>query len=344
MALLVLCLHHASATLIFADTPALAWTEDFATDPVAAGRFTISPAEFASRFTYDSNQALLTAHYDTALPTVWYMRPLDPAGGRTLGRYDDFEFSVTFRIQGAEFDPNGYGQIAWGLLNSQTTGEDRPGCLSPPESFAYDTLSLDYFPNSAYETLCPTIIHSDTGIGTYESMDFAAGAETWIQDTAGDEGLVPDTIYVARVAYDGLRQIATLTIRQGDRLLNINADGGQRPGGPDSDPTTIQNQVYVPSDFVLDSFALTAWEDTCAGGFFVAAGLDIFSIEFLAPAVQLGDMNHDGLVDGRDIDPFVKALLSADPTSGELARGDFDANGVLDLVDVGLLVTRLTQP
>jgi hypothetical protein len=344
---LALCLYAVAPAS--GDSPQLAWTEDFATDPVVNNRFSIEPAGAAGRFTYDAGQALLTAHYNTLESTAWYVRPLDPSGIRRLNRYDDFEFSVTFLVRSEHFDadPEGFAQIAWGLINSQTTGTDRAGGAGGP--YAFDCLTSDYFPNISPTwggpTICPSILYSDDGDGGYPAMSFAQYQEGLID--FGDETIALDTVNTARVVYDGLSQVVTLTIRQGDRLLSINVVGaGGITGGLDGDPTTIQTQVSADQQrvFALDSLALTAWQDSYCVSASVIADVEISHIDFSAPAVLLGDLNHDGLVNGRDIEPFQQALLSSEPCAGAVARGDFSGNGSLDLADVQPFVTRLAQP
>lgn len=352
----------ALVVLLGATRPALAapgsevaWVEDFASDPVAAGRFVVRPAEATDRFTYDAGEASLTAHYDTLLATAWYLRPIDPASGRVLGRYDDFEFAVTFRVCGEGFfaDPWGFAQIAWGLVNSQTTGPDRAGGSAGP--FAFDCVTFDYFPNVSPlyggPTIGPTIIHSDNGAGFFANIDFAFGAETTIKPAAGDESIQLDTVYTARVSYDGLAETATVTIRQGETALAIGThgkdmeDGKEGYGGFDGDPATIQTPLSIDNAFIVDSFALTAWQDTFSPYYAsVIADVDIWRIEFHAPAVVLGDMNRDGLADGNDIGPFVQALTASEPAGGLVYRGDFTGDGVLDLEDVPGFVAVLTQP
>jgi hypothetical protein len=388
-----------AGTASFADQPEVAWTEDFATDPVAAGRFNIRPVESVDRFTYDSGNARLTAHYDTYQPTAWYMKPL----GRSLRQYDSFEFSVTFRIHGDTFFPGGFGEITWGLVNSRTTGLDRVGCSDPPQQHAFDCLTFDFFPNADFPTMSPTIIKSDELLGDmnydgqvdgrdiepfmqallsgnptaraiargdfnrnkildwddvppfagklmqpndamafWGSMDFSSGEETLI--AGGDDWIFPEHLYTARVAYDGIDRVATLTISGDEGPLMINMVGTGGYGGPDGDPTTIQTHASVGRGFNVDSFVLAAWNDTCFSGQ-VAADIDFLGIEFSASPVPLGDLNQDGLVDARDIDSLLQALLSPESPQPEvIARGDFNENGVLDLVDVELFVSRLIQP
>jgi len=333
------------ATITVAAGGEISWVEDFADDPVLAGRFSIPPGHDPTRFSYDALGQRLTVHYDTFLPTAWYIRPLDPIGGMTFGRDDDFEFSVTFRIGSTDFfaDPDHFAQIGWALINSQTTGEDRAGGSSGP--FAFDLVGFDFFPNvTAFggPNMGPAVIHSDDGTGFFSKIDFAFGAETQIDAAFGDETIALDTIYTARVTYDAGGQVATLTIHDGNQFLTINADGAGGPGGVDGDVTTIQTFLQIAGPFEADTFALAAWQDTFNPfDATVIANVDVMRIEFLAPGILLGDLNDDGLVDGQDVGALVQTMLSASPDPGAVARGDFNGDTVLDLDDVPQFIAAL---
>ncbi len=323
----------------------LAWTEGFADDPVAAGRFAVPPGHDAARFDYDAIGERLTVHYDASLPTAWYVRPIDPASGRTLGPCDDFAFEVAFTIRGAGFfaDPNQFAQIGWGLINAQTTGEDRAGGSAGP--YAYDITTFDYFPNVSPTfggpTLGPTIIRSP-GAAFFSGIAFTFGDETDIDAASGEQLIVLDQPHTARVAYDAATQSATLTIRQGQQYMDINIFGAGGFGGFDGDATTIQTFLNPGDIFEVDAFALTAWQDTFNPfGASVIADVDVSEIVFDAPAIVPGDMNADGRVDGDDIQPFVHAVTTVAPTACEIRRGDLDGSSDLGIGDVGLFVQAL---
>lgn len=333
-----------------ADGP-ISWIEDFADDPVSAGRFAVPAGHDPGRFAYATGGPL-TVHYDTGplpLSTAWYVRPLDAAQGRRLNWYDDFTFSVRFRVRSEGFfaDPSGFAQIAWGLINSETTGEDRAGGSSGP--YAFDCVTFDYFPNvTAWggPTLGASVIHSDDGEGFFSNIDFAFGLETDINTSAGDAAPALDVIYLAEVAYDGVQQVATLTLRDWPTLtpLPINTQGQGGYGGFDGDPTTIQTPVLIDNRFVVDSFALTAWQDTYSPfGSSVVADVEFFEIAFHAPPVPLGDVNVDRLVDGRDIAALIELLFAATPDPDLVARGDFTGDGLLDAADVAPFIAALLE-
>jgi hypothetical protein len=329
--------------------PDVAWSEDFATDPVVAGRFSVPAGHDGSRFSYDAAGQFVTVHYDTFLPTAWYGRPLDPAGGRVLGRCDDFQFEVDFRIRSAGYfaDPNNFMQIGWGLLNSATTGADRAGGSSGP--YAFDCVTLDYFPNVSPQfggpTLGPAVVHGNQGQGFFGAIDFPFGAETRIDPPLGEQPIPLDTVCTATVSYRSEAQTAELRIRAGPQPLNINAEGAGGPGGPDADPLTIQTTLVLTEPFAVDRFALTAWQDTFnLFGSSVIADVEISRIDFLAPALLMGDMNRDDRVDGRDIALFIETLLAAPPEACRLVRADFNNDSAATTDDIAGFIGVLLAP
>lgn len=341
--LLCVCLHVAPVS---AGGSALSWLEIFADDPIDAGRFSVPAGHDPSRFDYEATHQRLVIHYDTFLPTAWYVRPLDSAGQRTLGRCDDFEFSVKFTVRSTGFfaDPFQFAQIGWGLINSQTTGVDRAGGEGP--GFAFDVVGFDYFPNVSPQfggpTMGPTVVHSDSGQGYFAEIEFAFGAETTIDDMLGEEAISLDVPHEASVRYDAASGSAILTITRNKTPLVINADGSGGPGGPDGDITTIQTILFNDGPFEVDSFAITAWQDTFNPfDSSVIADVEIVRVAFSAPAALQGDLNHDGQVDGLDIAPFIAELLDGPTTPCVLTRADFSNDTELTLDDLDGFIAAL---
>ncbi|MCB9853331.1 MAG: hypothetical protein H6819_09575 [Phycisphaerales bacterium] len=55
------------------------------------------------------------------------------------------------------------------------------------------------------------------------------------------------------------------------------------------------------------------------------------------------DVNCDGAVDGRDVQPLVSSLLTHTPSSCSPCAGDTDANGATDMLDIQIFVDRLLR-
>lgn len=335
-----------AAVPLRADLPAIDWTESFEDDPVAAGRFFVPGDHDPSRFIYESSEQRLVVQYDSFLPTAWYVRLLDTSGSRLLGRCDDFELTVTFRIRSGGFyaDPFQFAQIGWGLINLQTTGMDRAGGAGP--DFAFDCVAFDYYPNVSPQfggpTIGPTVIHSDTGQGYFSQIEFPFGAESEIDTKLGEESITLDVVHVARVRYDGGARIATLTLSRDGLPVSINADGEGGSGGPDGDPTTVQTILVSGAPFAVDALALTAWQDTFNPfGDSVIAEVEFSEISFHTAAVVAGDLNRDGALDGLDVAPFVEAILFDLSGPCALARADFNDDDELTFADVDGFVAAL---
>lgn len=314
-----------------AGTPSVGWSEDFADDPVVAGRFEIPAGHDADRFEYDSGNQRLTVLYDTFLPTAWYIRPLDAKGELVLGPCDDFSFEVTFHIRSAGFfaDPNQFAQIGWGLINTETTGNDRAGGEGP--DFAYDVVGFDYFPNVSPffggPTLASTVIHSDTGTGYFASIEFPFGAESDMTAANGDEQVQLDTTYTGIVYYDAATRTATLRVVHDGVPLEINRDGGGGFGGPDGDPATIQTTLFADTPFTVNAFALTCWQDTFNPfDASVIADVDVLEIVFHAVPGQPGDVNLDGEINGVDVQPFIETLLGDLTDECAVRRADMNVD------------------
>jgi hypothetical protein len=54
-------------------------------------------------------------------------------------------------------------------------------------------------------------------------------------------------------------------------------------------------------------------------------------------------MNGDGVANGKDISPFVAAVLAGSTTTADLCPGDFDGSGLMDLGDVAAFADTLAN-
>lgn len=234
--------------------------ETFDTDPVGLGVATVSGD--GTRFSYHSPTKTLSASYDTSQSTTKMIWPL----GANLTDDVSFQYSVGFTIlnQGFFADSEAFAQIAFGLVNSGTTGNNRSGGpeFSGVSGSAYDVVSFDYFPNITDfggPTLGPSVIQTDHGAGFFSSLVFPFGDET---DLTAEGALPLGTSLTAEVDYDAVLRL--LSLRIDGQNINTTGEGDAgagTSGGPDGDATTIQN--FLPADvaFSVDSFAITLWED-----------------------------------------------------------------------------------
>lgn len=317
--------------------------ETFADDPVAAGRFVLhdDPGD-GWRFVHDDNTQMLLAHYDTGLPTARLVRPL----GTTLTHQDSFTYRVVFTINSDGFfaDDTHIAQIAFGLMNTVTTGYDRVYGPPPPGSGAFDLVSFDYFPNITSfggPSLIPTIINTESALGFAGSINFEWGPETAADP--GDDAVPLDSTLTARVAYDARRGEAILRLLQGDVPLAINAVGKSfLPGGEDDDPTTIVT-TRAGVGFAVDAFGILLWRDFSAETSTVIADVVFDAIEVCWPS--FGDFDGDCDVDGDDLAVFEACASGpAVPLLTGCQIADHDEDNDVDQADFGAFQVMLTGP
>ncbi|MBK8268180.1 MAG: hypothetical protein IPK83_07680 [Planctomycetes bacterium] len=74
--------------------------------------------------------------------------------------------------------------------------------------------------------------------------------------------------------------------------------------------------------------------------------LDVIHVACNAPAVVVeGDIDGNGLVDGRDVDAFIAAVMDVSAQPEHVCPADFSANGIVDPADVeGMVEALLAQP
>ena len=266
------CLLAATAGLVLMSTSSRAQpllTETFDDDPITNGRATAVGDTIPSRFT--TSPGTLTAQYDTLVPTTKLLWTLP--GSQTLSETDSFSYTTSFTIDSLAAEFGEFAQIAFGLINSTTTGADRAGG-SGAGGYAHDLVTFDYFPNVSNfsaQTVASTVTETDVGQGYLAQFDanwniispgaivFPFGAESEL-DT--EQPLAVGTPLTAVVTYLAADRTVTLQVSDAGGLLDINLTGEGGPGGSDGDVTTVQTTLRAASTFTVDAFALTLWEDT----------------------------------------------------------------------------------
>ena len=232
-------------------------SEDFQTNPITNGRAV--KVFGSSRYTYNASGSIDTA-VDTTKDTAKLRWDLDndPSSERTFTDQDSLRLQVDFTI-GTNLSAAGFGQIAFGLTNSSTTGPDRVGGNRNPRSDAYDLVTVDYFPISSSPTFTPTVVSSANGSSYGNHVNFPFGGESQI-DGKGEVGPLPEgQVLTAQLTYQAATRQFTLdlTDSQGNGVA-INADGG----GADGDASTVQYTLPTEADFNVDSFTLPLWHDS----------------------------------------------------------------------------------
>lgn len=322
---MVLC----AMTIASTSSAATILHEQFADDPIAAGRGIVTAGD-GSRFHYESGA--LTAAYDTSRATARLAWPL----ARSLDATTNFRWNVsaTLLADGFSADPNHFAQLAFGLINANTTGGDRAG---GNRGDAFDVVSIDYFPNVSPifggPSLAPTVIGSDVGVGFFSSIQFPFGNESELND----EGPLPfDVPLEFELDYAAEESWLTLRVASGGQPLPLNANQPDiAPGGVDGDAMTIQLSLNPGTTFSLDQFAILLWEDTFLDlddPASVRATMRFDEILVSLPDAEVaGDTNSDGVVGLDDLNN-VRNDFGA---TGIAVSGDtFPRDGIVNLDDL----------
>ena len=206
----------------------------------------------SGQFLYDAQTHSLVTHVDSRLATTKLVRPLP----RTLSGTDSFEFGALLRIDSNGFhaSPYGFFEIAFGLINSQTTGTDRVGVGSGNDD-TYDALEWDFYPNVSPifggPSVGPTAIGGRSGSAWYDNFAFDFGPSTDLHNEIA-AGLLPptglplDTPLKIRLRYDAADQTVALDIRAFEdgqwQTLPINVPPLDASG---LDPSFIVDQIAI---------------------------------------------------------------------------------------------------
>ncbi|MCL2646597.1 MAG: PEP-CTERM sorting domain-containing protein [Phycisphaerales bacterium] len=231
-----------AAVLGLAVQGAFAISNDFSSNPLTDSSNIIQgpdAANVGNRFTYNVDDQTLTAHYDTAAPTIKLLFPL----GQTYTQNTSFQLTATFEISANNFViPSSFGgQVpSFGLVNSVTTGDQRASSYDQDfneiPGTAYDIMTFDYFPTQDNtwdgNSINLTTIQTDTGLGFNKSF---GNTVTNYANTS----LPFDTFITVTLTYDADTMLATLDWGSGTTIV---AD--------------LTGDV-----FSVDSFAITLWND-----------------------------------------------------------------------------------
>ena len=214
--------------------------ETFASNPVG-GSAAVTAGD-GSRYTYAPGA--LTANYDSSQSTALLVWSL----GQTFTQNTGFSYSVTYQIGSGMLAPtDAGGQIAFGLINSTTTGTSRTSL--PYNSF--DAVTVDYFPalqsyaGTTYPpTLTATEIDSNApGWNSFSDINFP-----YAPASALSAALPADTPITTTVQYNPVTRYLgeTTSYTIAGSGTTIQSDGMALPGS---------------AAFAVDSFAIPLWND-----------------------------------------------------------------------------------
>jgi hypothetical protein len=247
---------------------------------------------------YGDAPGSLLARYDSLQPTARAFALLS----RPLDREADFEIAAVFviRSQGFAADPSGFAQVAFGLMNRATTGDDRTGELDDFRADTFDTLEFDYFPN----------------VSPFFGGPFAGGSA--FGGAAGDDAFLNFTFASVELALPLDEPLeARLAHRAGADEVEVSvarvlADATRAPLL--SRPVLLRTALLAPG-LTLDAFGIFAYHDGfnefAESGRSLRADVEYHRLEarFVAPipvSVRISPDPLSALMQGR----FVRARLA----------------------------------
>jgi len=130
---------------------------------------------------------------------------------------------------------------------------------------------------------------------------------------------------------------------------NVFTDAGEAitmTGSPGNGPYT--GTVTVPGDATLGVTRMRvriAYATPVPCGSMTYGSTEDYSVNVVVAEIPVdcsaGDMNHDGLINGLDIQKFVDVLTGTDITPQAICDADVDGNGTANLLDLSGLIQRL---
>jgi len=239
-----------------AAAPPAGMTVDFRS-PAARRAVTIDGAD-DGRFTFGREGLLL--ELDSNAPTSRAVIPL----GATFDGTTSFEVDVDLVVEDLQASPEDFFQVAFGLMNSGTTGLNRTGTSLPVPPFfvddadCFDSVEFSYYPNVTFfggPFLQPTIFGEQVGASAFGNFAANFGPSADLGDNGpGEIREIPTGIPLrVRMIHDACRQqLAT-------RLYDLSGRA------PVELLTGIQpidlSFLNATGTFEVDAFALHAWKD-----------------------------------------------------------------------------------
>jgi hypothetical protein len=302
----------------------------------------------------------LNVHLNSSLPTARLQRPL----GVTLTDTNSFTLSTVFSFNVISAPGDQDMQMAFGLVNSSTTGGD---CTGSPTNFTSDnvfsTIEFEYFPNVSTLFGGPSLI--PTVFGAQESGEDAFANSAAIYEyptilgdhTNGVTSLPQNVTLQAILTYDGATKTLTLIMNQ------VNADGSVTFLDTEVPPLDLVANGYDTNfPFVVDSLAIMAYNDgfTATNDISLVANLTFQRFSFWTPELEppssvsvkvrgsnavltfptMADFNYDIQAATNLVSGSWSTIASNIPgTGGVVTRSDFDATKVTrKFYRVGLIV------
>jgi len=208
------------------------------------------------RFAWSAGDSL-SALYDSTLPSSRLSIPLQ----RSLTGADTFALEVEFEMLAVDGGPDDFMQLAFGLVNSATTGLNRTGTSVPPpiyfidDSDTYDQIEFAYFPNETFfggPFLQPAVFGAEVG-SPFDNFAASFGPSADLGDNGPDQlsAWPVGRRVLVRLVHDACAE--TLTTRVFDAASGDELDFGLEP--------VDLSFLNATGTFTVDSFAISLHED-----------------------------------------------------------------------------------
>ena len=163
----------------------------------------------------------------------------------------------------------------------------------------------------------------------------------------------------------GMQDLGVAPLTGASAIYNVNANGTAAVGSTGTGGVSNRALYWTPATGMVDlnvflpqlGLDLTGWILTGSGGIsadgrtiygggtFNGAqrGWHITGLPPVCPGPHTGDMNADGVTNGRDVKGFTDAVLAGSTSTSDTCPGDFSLSGVMDIADVAGFVAVLTN-
>ena len=244
-------------------------TETFSSNPFApTGNWLFGIGDNSNhQFTWTNTPAVYTGdpigeldvHLNSSLPTARFQRPL----GVIVTDTDDFTLTARFSFTITSAPEGQDMQIAFGLVNSTSTGGNRTGTAGVyTDDDTFSTVEFDYFPNDNPwdPTLTPTVFGAqEPGFDAFGNIGFVSFELA--ANTNGVTNLPQRVTLQATLAYSGATKSFTLSISQVNSngtltLLDTELPALDLPGGQ-----SVYSTYDTNFPFVVDTLAIMAYQD-----------------------------------------------------------------------------------
>jgi len=256
----VISMFLSACLIVFVATNAFCWVEDFTSDP----GWNYAGETGVSLFSWEGVSGTVGAKWQSDKLTTRYYRPL----GAEVTENSSFKFGCDMQVNSLIQNPWGM-QIAFGLFNSDNTGDNRTGYYDDPGSYSgyhtgdtINTFEMNYYPyQDGYGepwfggTVIPSIDVEPDEPGDQIKIVYS-GSEVTYSAVGFDGGELPmDTWLYPEITYNAA---------DGSVSFIIYADSGRTAVAVINGVSALASFIYTGDPFALNSFGFFSYYDYLA--------------------------------------------------------------------------------